>query len=143
MLRRLADFKGQRPDSEIPVYCLVDHDPDGLAILSTYRHGSAALVHENADLIVPRVQWLGLKSGDMSHMQDGPGYQELMTLTHRDRQKARGMLSWVNMSEQKRDLELRHALQTMLILDLKAEIQILDSNDGGIAGWLQSALDQE
>ncbi|RAL62863.1 hypothetical protein DID88_004704 [Monilinia fructigena] len=53
----------------ISIYALVDFDPDGIGIMSTYKHGSAALAHENEDLSVPSICWLGLRSTDM--MQGG------------------------------------------------------------------------
>ncbi|TVY87160.1 Meiotic recombination protein, partial [Lachnellula willkommii] len=48
---------------ELPILALVDYDPDGLGILSTYKHGSIALAHESG-LAVSSVEWLGVRSCD-------------------------------------------------------------------------------
>ncbi|KAB5529027.1 Spo11/DNA topoisomerase VI subunit A [Coniochaeta sp. 2T2.1] len=45
----------------LPMYALVDYDPDGLSIFRTYQRGSASLLHEE-DTVVPQLQWLGLRS---------------------------------------------------------------------------------
>ncbi|KFY42970.1 hypothetical protein V494_02144 [Pseudogymnoascus sp. VKM F-4513 (FW-928)] len=44
-----------------PIYVLTDYDPHGLSILSTYAHGSASLAHQNDELVVPGLRWLGVK----------------------------------------------------------------------------------
>ena len=141
MLSRLASSGHPAGKPTTPIYCLVDFDPDGLAILSTYKYGSAALAHENDTLIVPELRWLGLKHNDISHMQVDVHYQALMPLSLRDRQKARSMLTWRHVCVDEGDLEMRQALQVMLVLNLKAEIQVLDAMSGGLEEWLQSALE--
>ena len=118
----------------------MDYAPDGLAILSTYKHGSMKLRSENADLVVSQMQWLGLKSdhitdGDQTHQDQG-----LIQLTKRDRQKARTMLGQVHMSEDGKEGEWRDELQVMLVLNLKAELQIMDSVPGALMSLIRSAL---
>lgn len=53
---------------QIPMHALVDFDPDGIAIMRTYKHGSLGLRHER-NVTVPGLSWLGIKSGDVL---DGP-----------------------------------------------------------------------
>lgn len=47
-----------------PIYALVDCDPDGLEILTTYQFGSAAKARLNDSLAVDRIIWLGVKSSE-------------------------------------------------------------------------------
>lgn len=46
--------------------CLVDADPHGLQIFLNYRDGSKAMSFDNANLVAPRLQWLGVTSDDIS-----------------------------------------------------------------------------
>lgn len=124
---------------QIPIFGLVDYDPDGLSILSTYKHGSLALAHLNATLNVPRIQWLGLRSADIGRVSDGNDLhqsQGLLHLTARDRRKAVSMLSWTDLAENGREPEWRLELQVMLMLNLKAELQLLEAAEGGVVKWV-------
>jgi meiotic recombination protein SPO11 len=49
----------------IPVVALVDADPHGLDILSTYKFGSHTMMHENELLVAPRLEWIGVKRSDI------------------------------------------------------------------------------
>jgi meiotic recombination protein SPO11 len=121
---------------------MVDFDPDGLSILSTYKHGSLALAHENANHRVPHLQWLGLRSTHLdAAMSDVHASQELMALTKRDRLMARRMLEREAFRECGGEEEDRAAssmtsprteLQRMLVLNTKAELQVLDAIPGGV-----------
>jgi meiotic recombination protein SPO11 len=46
------------------IFALVDFDPDGIAIMRTYKNGSRRLEHEQ-DATVPRLRWLGIHSDDI------------------------------------------------------------------------------
>ncbi|KAG4437979.1 hypothetical protein IFR05_006560 [Cadophora sp. M221] len=116
----------------IPIYALVDFDPDGLGIMSTYKHGSQALSHE-VNLAVPSIQWLGVRSCDfLGKEADARG---LLKLTARDRRIALRMLGW----DGERVDEWRGELQVMLMLNVKAEIQIL-GNGERLGEWLDERL---
>jgi meiotic recombination protein SPO11 len=149
-LRRVAD---QVP--HIPMYALVDLDPDGIAILSTYKYGSYRLAHEDVApkdtpaLSLPDIRWLGVKSHHMCRTPVGdsdtstctmPGLQSLMRLTARDRTKAMRMLEWNLCTEDGPEQEWREELQTMLMLNIKAEMQILGELPGGLVSWLSNQL---
>lgn len=112
-----------------------------MAILSTYRHGSAALEHESASLVVPQLQWLGVQSCDTFSHHDPSDDQGLMTLSFRDRRKSTKMLTWTHLKEDDGDAELRREAQVMLMLNQKAEIQLLDSKHGGVAAWVEAKLE--
>lgn len=56
--------------SRIPILALVDADPYGLDILSVYKYGSWATVHEGDTLIAPRIELLGIKITEMQEYED-------------------------------------------------------------------------
>lgn len=118
----------------IPIFALVDFDPDGIGIMSTYKHGSKALAHET-NLAVPFIKWLGIRSSDF--LEDDILGQGLLTLSKRDRNIAKKMLARQDAEE--RDHEWRKELQTMLMLNMKAEIQIL-GNEEKLGEWLDGKL---
>lgn len=125
-----------------PVYCLVDFDPDGLAIVSVYKSGSMALSHENDSLRVPGLRWLGLRSEHMKlGDEDVHAAQGLLSLAARDRRKAVKMLERTDFSDEEGgESEIVLALQTMLMLNTKAELQLLDANANGMLHLLESTL---
>ena len=110
--------------------------------MSTYKHGSKSLVHENAELVVTTLRWLGLKSKDLPTDEISADESGLMPLTGRDRKMAVQMLSRPAFSEEV-EPEWRRELQAMLMLDMKAEIQLLDRREGGLVAWLKAAIQKE
>ncbi|THW22415.1 DNA topoisomerase IV, alpha subunit [Aureobasidium pullulans] len=126
--------------AEPPVFGLVDYDPDGMAILHTYKHGSKKMSEDNAALIVPTIQWMGLRSRDITDEDHTHRNQGLMPLTRRDRHKARKMLEWEQFSDLEEAAQWRRELQVMLMLNLKAEIQIIDSDPSGLAKMIKYAV---
>lgn len=125
--------------SSLPLFALVDSDPHGLDILSTYRFGSAALSHDSANLAVPRLEWLGVKGTEWDDL--GVDRDELLPLSLHDRRKALAMLKREGLPAEWRCVALalsrkggtltivvRRELQYMLHLGRKAEIQILASS---------------
>lgn len=133
----------------IPMYALVDLDPDGIAILSTYQYGSYRLAHERVvpnetpALSLPNIRWLGVKSHhisrtpvDESDTKTMPELQGLLKLTVRDRTRAARMLEWDLCTESGPEQGWRQELQTMLMLNIKAEMQILDELPGGLVSWV-------
>jgi meiotic recombination protein SPO11 len=150
-LRQVAN---QNP--HIPMLVFVDFDPDGIAIMSTYKHGSYRLAHEDVThndtpgLHLPELQWLGVQSQHINRLLVGEGdtqtatpadAQGLMRLTARDRRKAQQMLEWDLCAEGGLEPEWRAELQRMLVLNIKAEMQILDGLHGGFVSWLGNELD--
>jgi len=98
--------------------------------MSTYKHGSMALAHESATLAVPSIQWLGVRSCDFLQEEDAQG---LLKLTARDRRIA------VKMLEKDVEEEWRRELQIMLMVNVKAEIQVL-GNGEKLGEWLDGKL---
>lgn len=137
------------------MYTLVDLDPDGVAIMATYKYGSFRLAHEDVApkdspaLSLPSIRWLGVKRQHFSQAPMDvhgtnrgamPELQGLMKLTARDRTKAVQMLEWDLCSETGPEQEWRQELQTMLMLNVKAEIQIIDELPGGLLSFLHREL---
>lgn len=129
----------------LPIYALVDFDPDGIAIMSTYKHGSLTLSHENANLKTPIIRWLGVKSQDLriDKLNSGANGDEkkgLLKLSMRDRKKALGMLGKEICEEDGVEKEWRRELQVMLMLNIKVEMEILGDREGGIEEWVEEKL---
>lgn len=100
--------------------------------MSTYKYGSAALAHES-NVAVPSIMWFGIRSRDIIQDQDTKG---LLKLTRRDREMASKMLQNTVFKQEE---EWRRELQVMLMLNMKAEIQILGSGDR-LEHWLDRRL---
>ncbi|KAL8920780.1 MAG: hypothetical protein Q9172_004351 [Xanthocarpia lactea] len=134
------------------IYAMVDFDPDGISIMSTYKHGSLTLSHENANLRCPIVRWLGVKSGDLDFRESttappGASGEEdmkgLLRLTKRDRKKAVKMLGQGICEEYGVEQEWRRELQVMLMLNVKVEMEILSQREGDVEGWVEDRLCEE
>jgi meiotic recombination protein SPO11 len=137
MLHLIATPSERNDFKQPPVYALVDYDPDGIDILSTYKHGSAALAHEKVELELPCVQWLGLSSKDLGQNEDLHQSQGLLRLSGRDRRKATRMLEREPFTEDGDEPSWRREIQIMLLLNVKAEIQLLEAQCNGLPGWLK------
>lgn len=134
MLHFLTTASPRNGFASPPVYGLADFDPDGVAILSTYKLGSKALAHENEGHSVPQLHWLGLRSEHLLlRNNDSQAAQGVMMLTPRDRRKAARMLE-----EPGLEIEWLTELQRMLMLNMKAELQLLDAIPGGTIGLLEA-----
>ncbi|OMP85627.1 Meiotic recombination protein SPO11 [Diplodia seriata] len=134
----------------IPILALVDMDPDGLSIMCTYKYGSIALAHEGDSVKVPNMEWLGIKSVDVFPLADPEPEvpqtlnvhqtEGLLSLSYRDRRMASRMLCKQPHSEDDSYNELKRELQFMLMLNVKAELEILESRDDGLGLWLLGQL---
>jgi meiotic recombination protein SPO11 len=134
---------------DIPVYSLVDFDPDGIGIMSTYKYGSLRLAHESltdqgtSKLDLPNLRWLGIRSEQILQLvqeDTANGIRGLLRMSARDRNKASRMLEWDICAENGPEVEWRRQLQEMLVLNIKAEMQILEERPGGLARWISDAL---
>ncbi|XDG01593.1 hypothetical protein ABKA04_001208 [Annulohypoxylon sp. FPYF3050] len=150
---------------QVPIYALVDFDPSGIDIMLTYKRGSRSLSHEE-NITAPGLSWLGPKSSDVLGQINGPpslrdtskarqsftsppsapipsanpieAFSQLTTL---DRRKAMDLLSRLTRESDEDTNEncLINELQLMLMLNLKAEIQVVD-DAGNLTGWLDEKL---
>ncbi|KAJ5927025.1 Winged helix-turn-helix transcription repressor DNA-binding [Penicillium verrucosum] len=140
-LRAMSDSASNQSRHPPRFYALTDGDPHGMAIMSTYKYGSAAHLHQNARLSMPRLQWLGLRVTDIIAVPEVLGDTALLSLTMRDRKKIVAMLRnspvWASDGPEP---EWRAELQRMLVLNLKAEIEILYGCQGGLEGWINRRM---
>ncbi|KAE8416354.1 meiotic recombination protein spo11 [Aspergillus pseudocaelatus] len=131
----------RRSDKALHFYGLVDSDPDGMAIMSTYKYGSMAHTNQNGRLNIPCLWWLGLRTSDVVSGAPSNDDGALIRLTVRDRKKIMSMLSnnpvW---AAEGPELEWRAELQQMLMLNLKAEIEILYDRDEGLEEWIDQKM---
>lgn len=140
--RHFLHLLSQAPDiPKPPIYGLMDFDPDGMSIMSTYKYGSWQLSHENHHLNVPELQWLGIQSEDlMGIIMDNHAASGLLALSVRDRKRAFKMLTKDELAENGRERQWRRELQVMLMLNMKAEMEILNEREGGMEAWLERKL---
>ncbi|KAL8793097.1 MAG: hypothetical protein Q9195_004303 [Heterodermia aff. obscurata] len=125
------------------IFVLADFDTDGIAIMSTYKHGSWNMSHENAQLNVPSIRWLGLRSRDLFNGTTDANDAEssrLLPLSKRDRSMAKKMLEKPAMRETGGEGEWRREVQVMMMIGFKAEMEMMDGCEGGIAKWTENRL---
>ncbi|GFP80467.1 meiotic recombination protein spo11-1 [Phtheirospermum japonicum] len=107
----------------LPVYCLVDCDPYGIDILTTYRFGSMQMSYDSKSLRLPEMHWLGAFPSDCQKYQ--LPQQCLLPLTAEDKKKAEGILRRCYME---REVPYwRSELQLMLDGGVKFEIEALSA----------------
>ncbi|KAK7276956.1 hypothetical protein RIF29_18105 [Crotalaria pallida] len=105
----------------LPVYCLVDCDPYGFDILTTYRFGSMQLAYDTKHLRVPEIQWLGAFPSD-SDRYFVPK-RCLLPLTAEDKKKVEAMLLRCYLEREVPQWRLE--LKLMLEKGIKFEIEAL------------------
>lgn len=136
-LRACLDCECWNSTSHPPIFGLFDCDPYGISILQTYRQGSIALAHEHAST-VPEMRWLGMRVDDV--IRGATDDDTLMLLSLVDRGRIRAVL---RRQTDEADVVLRECsseLRKMLMLNVKAEIQLLDDRPGGLLGWLERKI---
>ncbi|KAJ5495207.1 hypothetical protein N7539_000323 [Penicillium diatomitis] len=131
----------RRYDRPPHFYALMDSDPHGMAIMSTYKYGSMAHLHENARLSLPGLEWLGVRLTDAILASESPGAGRVLSLTANDRRKILAMLRknpvWASDGPER---EWVTELHRMLLLNVKAEIEILYEREGGLEAWIDRKL---
>ncbi|XP_050246524.1 meiotic recombination protein SPO11-1-like isoform X3 [Quercus robur] len=105
----------------LPTYCLVDCDPYGFDILTTYRFGSMQMAYDAKQLRCPEVCWLGVFPSD-SEKYCLP-QQCFLPLTAEDKKKAETMLNRCYL--QREVPRWRLELELMLQRGVKFEIEAL------------------
>ncbi|XP_027939534.1 meiotic recombination protein SPO11-1 [Vigna unguiculata] len=108
----------------LPVYCLVDCDPYGFDILTTYRFGSMQMAYDTKHLRVPEINWLGAFPSD-SERYFVPK-QCLLPLTAEDKRKVEAML--LRCYLQREVPQWRLELKLMLQKGVKFEIEALSAH---------------
>ncbi|KAK9689475.1 hypothetical protein RND81_09G061700 [Saponaria officinalis] len=104
----------------IPVYGLVDSDPYGFDILTTYRFGSLEMAYDAELLRIPEICWLGAFTSDSERY--GIPSQCLLPLSTEDKKRTEAILSRCYLQNQ---LHWRLELEMMLEKGVKFEIEAL------------------
>ncbi|XP_078179888.1 spo11/DNA topoisomerase VI, subunit A protein isoform X1 [Carex rostrata] len=107
----------------LPVYCLVDSDPYGFDILTTYRFGSMQMAYDAKLMRVPEMRWLGVLPSDFGEFNLPD--RCLLNLTPEDKRKAETMLSRCYLI--KDAPQWRTELEMMLHKGVKFEIEALSA----------------
>ena len=91
--------------------------------------------------MIPEIEWLKMRLNDAFEgaMADEP----LLPLTLIDREWIRAMLARQSTSLDNVQQQCRSELQEMLVLNLKAEIQLSDDRPGGLVDWLEDRIWEE
>ncbi|KAI3845152.1 hypothetical protein MKX03_019819 [Papaver bracteatum] len=105
----------------LPAYCLVDCDPYGFDILTTYRFGSMQMAYDAKFLRLPEVRWLGAFPSDAVNYQLPK--RCLLPLTAEDKKKAGAMLLRCYLHQEAP--QWRSELEIMLKTGVKFEIEAL------------------
>ena len=109
--------------------------------MSTYKYGSFKLSHENAGLNTQSIQWLGIRAESVLAGNGQDDYHGLLTLSARDRKKAVDILERMEpLQESGTEEEWRRELQVMLLLNVKAEMEVLAEREGGVKRWVDEKL---
>ncbi|CRG87269.1 meiotic recombination protein SPO11 [Talaromyces islandicus] len=137
------DIRTALPPSSPRFFALVDGDPDGLAIMSTYKYGSMAHAHESARLNAPKLEWLGTRISDIVGEKNKLDSDDWVTisLTPRDSKKIQKMLSNNPVfTEDGPQPDWRAELQTMMLLNMKVETEVLYGAEGGLEKWMDAQM---
>lgn len=119
--------------------------------MSTYKQGSWNLSHEDQNHNVPSIRWLGPKSEDLLFNNgEGDEYESgmvsdskgagLLRLSLRDRRRVVGMMKKKFLKKSDQDKEWTRELQVMLMLGLKAEMELLGNLNKGLEAWVERKL---
>lgn len=119
--------------------------------MSIYKHGSWNLSHEDQNHNVRSICWLGPKSEDLllnngegdeydSGMVSDSEVAGLLRLSLRDRRRAVGMMKKISLKKNGQDKEWKRELQVMLMLGLKAEMEVLGNRNKGLEAWVERKL---
>ncbi|GAY47691.1 hypothetical protein CUMW_106240, partial [Citrus unshiu] len=103
----------------LPTFCLVDCDPYGFDILTTYRFGSMQMAYDAKFLRIPEMHWLGAFPSDFEKY--GLPKNSRLKLTAEDRRKTEAMLHRCYL--QREVPHWRSELELMLQSGVKFEIE--------------------
>jgi len=118
--RHLVGTFSRNLPSSIPIVAIVDADPHGIDIMSTYQFGSRAMLHEGDAFTAPNLRWGGVLGTELSRI--GVDVDLSIPITKHDEKKAMSLLSRNDLPQ-----SWRRELQHMLFKRRKAEIEIVSS----------------
>ncbi|XP_074030834.1 meiotic W68 [Leptinotarsa decemlineata] len=105
----------------IPVFILVDADPDGISIMLNYRFGSVKNAHVSHHLAVPKAKWLGVFPSELRNFSNN-----IQPLSEREVKLAEDLLKTPYMAE---NPEIVRELKVLIEKKRKAGIEgLIKSN---------------
>lgn len=110
------------------MFSWTDSDPDGLAIHQCFVHPPKSLAGSDQHLIDLPITRLGVNIEEC--LDDKNIMSQCLPMSKRDRTRARTMLNRGGTG-----IQTQTSLQTMLILNLKMEIQAID-----LVSWLNKSM---
>ncbi|KAJ0684696.1 putative DNA topoisomerase (ATP-hydrolyzing) [Helianthus annuus] len=105
----------------LPTYCLVDCDPYGFDILTTYRFGSMQMAYDAKIMKLPEIKWLGVLPSDAETFN--VPQQCLLPMTTEDKIKTEAILNRCYL--QREVPQWRLELQLLLQSGVKFETEAL------------------
>ncbi|KAL8237526.1 hypothetical protein R6Q59_018607 [Mikania micrantha] len=105
----------------LPAYCLVDCDPYGFDILTTYRFGSMQMAYDAKIMKLPEIKWLGVFPSDAERFN--VPQQCLLPMTTQDKIKTEAILNRCYL--QREVPHWRLELELLLQSGMKFEIEAL------------------
>jgi meiotic recombination protein SPO11 len=115
---RIALGKIREYVPKIKFYCLVDYNPGGMQILSTYSFGSAQRAHDNLFLAVQEIQHIGILSHQV-HKDDW------LELNEDDNTLIEGILKHDYLEKTMAGMSIRLCVQEMTSTQKKTDIDFL------------------
>lgn len=117
------------------VFGLFDYDPDGIAQIDVFRHGTP---NHPLEATLPEMEWIGLKMSQIKAKTKGT--QPVQQISEYQIAKARSLLRRWRVVEDSIQAQYRDALKEMLKTKEVAQIQALDELEGGIFQQLRAAM---
>ncbi|CAH0556837.1 unnamed protein product [Brassicogethes aeneus] len=105
----------------VPVFILVDPDPQGIQIMLNYRVGSLTSAHLSHQLAIPKAQWLGVFPTEIVKYS-----LRAQELTNKDIKTVKDMLLLPHIRENEK---IKHELQFLLDRKYKSEIEALTKSE--------------
>ncbi|XP_074366530.1 meiotic recombination protein SPO11-1 isoform X3 [Apium graveolens] len=108
----------------LPTYCLVDCDPYGFDILTTYRFGSMQMAYDAKFLRITKIQWIGVFLSDVDKFSL-PKHC-LLPLTKEDKSRTEALLRRCYLEREVPEWRLE--LELLLQRGVKFEIEALSAH---------------
>ena len=113
-----------RTQLQVPVYGLCDWNPFGLALLLSYKIGSAAGGAEASRYAVPCMAWLGLRAAQIDRLESESGTTlSSKPFTPIDTRKSRAMLKTNEFMVDPQNARWRKELETMQARERKVDLE--------------------
>uniref|UniRef100_A0ACD6ATL1 Uncharacterized protein n=1 Tax=Avena sativa TaxID=4498 RepID=A0ACD6ATL1_AVESA len=121
-IRTRAFLRKLKDSLSVPIYVLVNPDPEGLSIFCTYKFGSSEGPFDNVGLTVPDIKWIGVHLGDALDVENALDIEIGLPLTKEDVSILEGLCAKKYVMG---DELLRMHIHFMMYRGLKSKIEAL------------------